>query len=83
MANYYVHGDWNAICDRCGFQYKASALKEEWTGHVVCKHCWEPRHPQTLLRVKEDNPNTPWARPEPADTFVTVNYIASTVGKQS
>lgn len=71
MRNYYVSGDWNAICDRCGFKYKASALREEWTGSRVCSHCWEPRHPQTLIRVREDNPATPWARPEAADVFIT------------
>lgn len=71
MRNYYVHGDWNAICDRCGFQYKGSALREEWTGLMVCTSCWEPRHPQTLLRVRENDPTTPWSRPEPEDTFIT------------
>ena len=35
-----------AICDRCGFQYKYSALKEEWTGFRVCNECFEPKHPQ-------------------------------------
>lgn len=71
MRNYYVSGDWNAICDRCGFKYKASALREEWTGVRVCSHCWEPRHPQTLIRVREDDPSTPWARPEAADVFIS------------
>ena len=25
-----------AICDRCGFQYKYTSLKKEWTGFRVC-----------------------------------------------
>ena len=35
-----------AICDRCGFQYKYLELKEEWNGLLVCQECYEPKHPQ-------------------------------------
>lgn len=78
MRNYYVAGDWNAICDRCGFKYKASKLKSEWTGLMVCNHCWEPRHPQTLIKVPDDDPSTPWSRPEPTDTFVGIGDVLLT-----
>lgn len=57
-------GDWNANCDRCGFKFKASKLKEEWTGFMVCKECWEPRHPQDFLRGVPDDPSVPWTRPD-------------------
>ena len=60
----YKHGDWNAICDRCGFKYKASKLREEWTGFMVCKECYEPRHPQDFLRGVADDPSVPWSRPD-------------------
>ena len=30
-----------AICDRCGFEYKLSALKEEWNGLKTCPECFE------------------------------------------
>lgn len=70
MRNYYVKGDWNALCQRCGFKYKASALKEEWTGLRVCTHCWSPRHPQDFVRGREDDQSVPWASPEPVDVFV-------------
>lgn len=83
MQNHYVSGDWNAICDRCGFKFKASELTEEWTGRMVCKQDWEPRHPQTLIKSRDETISTPWARTEPADTFVTVNYVASNVGTQT
>lgn len=73
MKNFYVPGDWNADCDRCGFKFKASALREEWTGLRVCSCCYEVRHPQTLIRVPQEHINTTWARPEPTDTFITVN----------
>ena len=35
-ADYYKHGDANAICDRCGFKFKHSELTREWTGLLVC-----------------------------------------------
>tara|TARA_R110000803_G_scaffold177722_1_gene240073 strand:+ start:285 stop:626 length:342 start_codon:yes stop_codon:yes gene_type:complete len=35
-----------AICDRCGFQYKYTSLKKEWTGFRVCSECFEVKHPQ-------------------------------------
>ena len=83
MRNYFVDGDWNAICMRCGLKHKASFLKQEWTGLRVCSECFEVRHPQTLIRMPEEQVNTPWASPEPDYVFVNVPYISSTVGKQS
>jgi hypothetical protein len=83
MRNSYISGDWNAICDRCGFKYKASELKQEWTGFMVCCTCFETRHPQTLINVPEDDPSVPWARPEPADRFITVPYIDPSIGHQT
>lgn len=73
MRNYYVPGAWNAICDRCKFKRKSFELKLEWTGLMVCEDtCWEPRHPQDLLRPKQERPPIPWARPED-----TINSLAS------
>lgn len=78
MRNYYVPGDWNAICDRCAFKFKASALRREWTGLRVCNKCFETRHPQTLIRVTPEHVNTEWARPESADIFLSVPSLIST-----
>lgn len=64
-ANYFKKGDWNALCDRCRFKFKASELKDEYTGYKVCKKCWEPRHPQERIRARPDNQSVPWTRPEP------------------
>lgn len=71
MRTYYKPGSWNCLCDRCGLQYKSDALIKEWTGLMVCAPCWEPRHPQDLLRVPKEQISVPWSRPEPDDTFVT------------
>lgn len=64
----YVAGQWNAICDRCGFKYKSSRIRKEWSGLRVCSgpgtnDCWEPRHPQDSLRGKPDHQAVAWARP--------------------
>lgn len=37
---------------------------------MVCKACWEERHPQDFLRVRGDDPSVPWTRPEAEDQFV-------------
>lgn len=68
--DYLKLGDYNAVCDRCNFKYKASELLEEWTGLKVCSLCWEPRHPQDFIRSKPDQQPLPWTRPEPADVFI-------------
>ena len=38
-------------CHRCGFWYPSTEIRQEWTGLSVCSKCWEPRHPQTLIKV--------------------------------
>ena len=74
-ADYLKRGDWNAICDVCGFKYKASELKRRWDNLYVCDVDWEPRHPQDFLKGKRDKQNTPWSRPEQVDDFVTYEPV--------
>jgi len=81
-------GAYNAICDRCGFQYKDNELRKEWTGLMVCSgggtnDCWEPRHQSDFLRTRKEHVHVPNASPEPVDTFVSVTYAASSVGVQN
>jgi hypothetical protein len=70
----WTSGQWNSICDVCGFKFKASDIKERWDGYMVCKEDFELRHPQESIRVLPDQNKLPWTRPEPADTFITVTY---------
>ena len=64
-------GDYNAICDRCGFKYKASQLqKERHTKLFVCKSCWDIRNPQDFLKGYSDKQTVAIARPEAPDEFV-------------
>lgn len=78
--NYLRLGDWNAICDVCGFKFKASQLRKRWDNLMVCKQDWEPRHPQDYIHGFEDNSAVPWARPEPEDYFIPFNYICTPEG---
>ena len=72
--NRLVLGDWNAICDTCGFKFKASEMRKDWRGMRVCQDDYEPKHPQLMIRVPRDDPSVPWVRPEGEDQFVPVTY---------
>ena len=82
MINKWVSGDWNAICDRCGFKFKASELRKTWDGWMVCGKDWEARHPQDFIRSRPDKQSVPWSRPEKTDSFITVDYVDSSIGTQ-
>jgi hypothetical protein len=70
MSTYYKHGSWNAICDICGFKFKAEDLRERWDGLRVCKQDFEFRHPQEKRRPTIDVQSVPWTRPETPDVFL-------------
>lgn len=79
QADYYRHGDANCICDRCGFKFKHSQTRKEWTGLRVCygggtNDCWEARHPQDFVRARKDNMTIHDPRPEGTDVFATSFY---------
>lgn len=72
----FESGQHNTICDRCGFEYKARQLRQEWTGLRVCSghgtnECWEKRHPQEFVRGVKDKQAPQWVRPEPPDLDVS------------
>lgn len=71
--NYFVSGQWNAICDSCGEKHKSGDLRKRWDGFMVCGNCFENRHPQDFLRSKPDRQSVPWSRPRSTDTFVPVS----------
>ena len=60
----YVAGTFNAICDECGFQFKASDLRVRWDGAFVCSKDWEPRHPQDFVKGRVDKQRVENARPD-------------------
>lgn len=66
----FVPGKWKVCCDRCGSEFLSDQLRQEWNGLRVChgpgtNGCWEPRHPQDMLRGRKDDQAPRWARPEP------------------
>ena len=74
-ADYYKHGDPNAICERCGHKYKRSQLRKTWDGLDVCPYDFEHRHPQDFLRAKEDRQAIEDPSPESPDSFLNVGDV--------
>jgi hypothetical protein len=74
MNNYLKLGEWNAICDVCGYKFKASMLRKRWDGLMVCNQDYELRHPQDFLRVPLERVSPPWVRLEPEDVFTDVGF---------
>lgn len=62
--SFYKPGQWNAICDRCGLQFKSGELRKDWQGLMVDDKCYETRHPQDLIKIHTDTSATPWTRPD-------------------
>lgn len=69
MESFFKLGSWNAICDVCGFQYKADKLRKNWKGLYVCREDWEPRHPQDYLKARKETVGVPWSRPPSTDVY--------------
>ena len=67
-----------AICDRCGFRYKNTQLRKEWTGFRVCSECYEPKEPQL-----EPLPNVSDAQalrnPRPQSDFTSGSGVVRTI----
>lgn len=80
--NYYKPGDWNAICDRCGFKFKASELKLEWTGLRVCEADFEHRHPLDFLKITPERISVPWVRMEAPTAVAAVSSSSEALGSQ-
>lgn len=68
-ADFYADGQYNFICDQCGFKRKSKDMRRQWDGLQVCKNCWEPRHPQDFVKGVKDDPSVPVARPDQDPTF--------------
>ena len=76
--DYLRLGDFNVICDRCGFKYKASETRIDWMGLRVCGQCFETRHPQEFLRGVPDNPSV--EQPRPDSTPIPVAQVSLGTG---
>lgn len=85
MSFRYKKGAWNVIDDVTGFKHKSTDLRLRWDGLYVSKENWETRHPQELLRARQDNMSVPFTRPRTADHFTdpAYSYKQSTVNVSS
>lgn len=75
MKHRLILGQWNCICDRCGFKFKSPELRKDWQNLMVCNACFELRNQQDFLRIKPEKVAPPWVRPQPTDTFVSICYV--------
>jgi hypothetical protein len=68
----YIKGDYNAICDLCGLQFKGSELKKMWNGLYACSDCWEERPAYETPNTPSKPRKLPFTRPEGKDKFMVV-----------
>ncbi len=62
--DYAKVGDYNVICDNCLMKRKFSETRlQHWNNHLVCKECYEERHPQEFVKGLVDDLTVPIARP--------------------
>ena len=76
----YKAADWWVICDSCSKKIKASHSKHRWDGLIVCDNCFEHRHSQDFIKVRQDKITVPFLRPRPEDVFVNVCTLAGSSG---
>lgn len=70
--DYAKKGDYNVICDQCGFKFKVSECMMQWDNLYVCFSCHEPRQPQDFVRGVTDKQAVPIARPDVNPEFITI-----------
>lgn len=70
-------GDHWVQCDKCSKILRSSKARITWDNLIVCPKDWEPRHPQDMIRSKEDNQAAKGlVRPESDDVFIDVTFLA-------
>jgi hypothetical protein len=85
MGNRFASGKNSiAMCDRCGFQFKLTALRKEIQktkiyNLLVCPECWDPDQPQLLLGMYPVDDPQAVRNPRRDTTY----YTAGTNGLQT
>jgi len=88
MGNRFASGKNSiAMCDRCGFQFKLTALRQEVIktktyNLLVCDECWDPDQPQLLLGMYPVDDPQAVRNPRRDTTYVTagVNSAGNLTG---
>lgn len=73
-------GEWKYDCQRCGWTFPSGEIKTEWTGLHVCKNCWEPKHPQLMIKIREETAKPSFVNKDPIDNYTFVCDIVSSSG---
>lgn len=73
-------GNWKVSCQRCGFWFPSSEIKKEWTGLLVCEACWEPKHPQLMIKIQAETSVPAFVSKDGTDTFVFYCSIEGSSG---
>jgi len=66
----YRAGAHYVICDICAGRLLNTEAKKNWEGLLVHPRCWDPRHPQELIRARKDKISVKDSRPEGQDVFL-------------
>ena len=77
---YFLSGQWNSICDRCGFKFKSEELRKDWQGLMVCEKDYETRHPQDFIKIRPEKAIPDWTRPRTQDVFTHVCFVWESSG---
>ncbi len=83
MGNRFASGKNSiAICDRCGFQFKLTALRKEVLktkiyNLLVCDSCWDPDQPQLQLGMYPVDDPQAVRNPRRDTTYVTAGPNAA------
>lgn len=76
--------EYNAICDICGWKYKASELRLRWDGWMVCDADYETRNILDFYRTRNDSHKLPFIAPDGeveatwTPVFVNVTQVVGT-----
>lgn len=71
-------GNWKVTCQVCGFWYPSSEINKRWDGLLVCDKDNEPRHPQTLIRVRGETAVPLFTNNDGEDQFIyQCDYVTS------
>lgn len=73
-------GNWKYDCQRCGWTFPSEDIRQEWTGLYVCKSCWEPKHPQLMLKVREETAVPAFKNKDSITEYVEVCDVVSSSG---
>ena len=66
-------GNWKVACHVCGMWYPSGEIRRRWDGVLACPKDWETRHPQTLIKIREETAKPTFvSKDQSPDTFVTV-----------